>query len=92
MKNYYYLISTFKVSLAKINRYPALTRTHGLHGLLLHLHLMVMADADSTVYLVEQSRTQIGELAAGDECFGIQAIVGEELSEVQTLEVQGVEK
>lgn len=44
-----------------------------------------MADADAAINLVEQSRTQIGELAGRDERFGTQAVVGEELSQVQTL-------
>lgn len=48
-----------------------------------------MADADTAIYLVEQGRTQVGELAGGDEWFGTQAVVGEELSQVQTLEGEG---
>lgn len=67
----------------------ALTGTHRLQGFLLHIHLVVMADADTTIYLVEQGRTQVCELAGGDERVGIQAVVGEELSEVQTLEGGG---
>lgn len=63
-----------------------LTGTDGLQGLLLNIHLVVMADADATIYLVEQGRTQVGELAGGDERIGTQAVVGEELGQVQTLE------
>lgn len=63
----------------------ALTKVDRLQGFLLHIHLVVMADTDATIYLVEQGRAQIGELAGGDEWFSIQAIVGEELGDVQTL-------
>ena len=45
-----------------------------------------MADADTTIYLVEQGRTQVGELAGGDGWFRTQTIVVEELSQIQTLE------
>lgn len=45
-----------------------------------------MAYADTTIYLVEQSRTQVDKLAGGDRSIGIQAVVAEELSQVQTLE------
>lgn len=69
----------------------ALTGADGLQGFLLHIHLVVMADADATIYLVEQGRTQVGELAGGDERFGTQAVVGEQLSQVQTLEGDGSE-
>lgn len=48
-----------------------------------------MADADATIYLVEQGGTQVGELAGGDERVGGQAVVSEELSQVQTLEGEG---
>lgn len=48
-----------------------------------------MADADATVDLVEQGGTQIGELAGGDEGVRTQAVVVEELSDVQTLESEG---
>lgn len=51
-----------------------------------------MADADTTIYLVEQGGTQIGELAGGDGRFRIQAVVAEELSQVQTLEGEGWHK
>lgn len=57
--------------------------------MLLYIHLVVMADADTAIYLVEQSRTQVGELAGGDGQLRIQAVVGEELSQVQTLEGGG---
>lgn len=45
-----------------------------------------MAYADTTIYLVEQGRTQVDKLAGGDRSIGIQAVVAEELSQVQTLE------
>lgn len=67
-----------------------LTGTDWLQGLLLHIHLVIMADAHTAVYLVEQGRTQVGELAGGDERVGTQAIVGEELSQVQTLEGEDI--
>lgn len=70
-------------------RYFALTRTDRLQDFLLHIHLVVMADADTAIYLVEQGRTEVGELTGGDERFGIQTVVGEELSQVQTLEGEG---
>lgn len=72
----------------QINEF-ALTRTGRLKGFLLHIHLLVMEDADPPVYLVEQGGTQIRKLAGGDERVGIEAVVGEELSEVQTLEWEG---
>lgn len=65
----------------------ALTGIDGLQGFLLYVPLM--ADADASINLVEQSRTQIGELAGGDERFGTQAVVVEELSQVQTLRGEG---
>lgn len=64
----------------------ALTRTDRRQSFLLHIHLVVMAYADTTIYLVEQSRTQVDKLAGGDRSIGIQAVVAEELSQVQTLE------
>ncbi len=70
-------------------RYLALTRTDWFQGFLLHIHLVVMTDTDAAIYLVEQGRTQVGELAGGDERIGTQAIVGEELGQVQTLEGEG---
>lgn len=51
-----------------------------------YIHLVVMADADTAIYLVEQGRTQVGELGGGNEWFWIQAIVGEELSQIQALD------
>lgn len=72
----------------QINKF-ALTRTGRLKGFLLHIHLLVMEDADPPVYLVEQGGTQIRKLVGGDERVGIEAVVGEELSEVQTLEWEG---
>ncbi len=44
-----------------------------------------MADAETAIYLVKQGGTQVGELARGDGSVWIQAIVGEELSHIQTL-------
>lgn len=64
----------------------ALTGTDRLQGFLLYIHLVVMADADTAIYLVEQGRTQVGELGGGNERFRIQAIVGEELSQIQALD------
>lgn len=58
----------------------------GRKDFLLLSHLVEMADADAAVYLVEQGGTQVGELAGGDERVGVEAVVGEELSQVQTLE------
>lgn len=72
----------------QINQFT-LTRTGRLKGFLLHIHLLVMEDADPPVYLVEQGGTQIRKLAGGDERVGIEAVVGEELSEVQTLQWEG---
>lgn len=45
-----------------------------------------MADADTTIYLVEQGRTQVGELDGGYDRIRIEAVVKEELGQVQTLE------
>lgn len=45
----------------------ALTGTDGLQGFLLDIHLVVMADADAAIYLVEQGRTKVGELSRRDE-------------------------
>lgn len=73
-------------------RYSALTRTEGLQGFLSHVHLVEVADADATVYLVEQGGTQVGELAGRDERIRTQAVVGEELSQVQTLEGEEIVK
>lgn len=47
---------------------------------------MVVPDADAAVNLVEQSWTQVGKLARGDRRIGVQAIIVEQLSQVQTLE------
>lgn len=44
-----------------------------------------MADADAAVDLVEQGRTQEGELCLGDVRVRVEAVVCEELGEVQTL-------
>lgn len=51
-----------------------------------------MADADTTIYLVEQGRTQVGELVGGYERIRIEAVVREELGQVQTLEKQKVQR
>lgn len=68
-------------------RHSALTGADRLQVFLLHmLHLVVMADADTTIYLVEQGRTQVGELVGGYERIRIEAVVREELGQVQTLE------
>lgn len=45
-----------------------------------------MADADTTIYLVEQGRTQVGELVGGYERIRTETVVREELGQVQTLE------
>lgn len=45
-----------------------------------------MANAYTAVYLVEQGWAQVGELTLGDDRFGGQAIVGEQLGQVQALE------
>lgn len=45
-----------------------------------------MADADTAIYLVEQGRTQVGELGGGNGRFRIQAVVGEELGQIQALD------
>lgn len=75
-----FFVSSESKQTARIKHF-ALTGTDRLYTLLL-----VMADADTAIYLVEQGRTQIGELAGGDGRVRIQAVVGEELSQVQTLE------
>lgn len=67
-------------------RCVALTETLRLNGFLLYIHLVVMADADAAVYLVEQGGAQVGELGGGNERVRVQAIVGEELSQIQALD------
>lgn len=41
-----------------------------------------MADAEATVYLIEEGRTQVGELCWGDERVGTQAVVVQQLGEI----------
>lgn len=63
----------------------ALTRTDIVQGFLFHVLLVVMADAQPAVDLVQQGRAQVGELARRDERIGAQPVVVEELGQVQTL-------
>lgn len=49
---------------------------------------MIVVDADAAVNLVEQGRAQVGELAGRDVGVWTQAIVVEELGQIQTLEME----
>lgn len=55
--------------------YSSLTKT--VLPSFLFIFLMVVLDADAAVNLVEQSWTQVGKLAGGDQRIGIQAIIVE---------------
>lgn len=56
----------------------------------MELHLVVVPDTDTAVNLVEQCRAQVGELGGGDEHVRAQAVVVQELCEVETLRGSGV--
>lgn len=64
-----------------------LTGVGWLQGGLPQVHLVIVADADAAVNLVEQGRAQVGELAGRDAGVWTQAIVVEELGQIQTLAI-----
>lgn len=51
-----------------------------------------MKDAEATIYLIEQSGTQVGELSRRDERVRAQTVVLQQLGQVQTLREKRMEK